>query len=894
MRVSLILLVAYLACLTACHFQPTTSQPIQLFSGQSSTYETQLWQTDQTAAGTTINEYLRPVPTADSDPKPLGAIGKLALFSAFTPATGRELWRTDGTSQGTQLVKDLWQGMESGIDAVTQAMVLEDQLLFWSHHPQEIWLMRTNGMAQGTQLIARFPFNVASVNNMTDPSFIRFAKQLYFWVDDGQHGLELWRSNGKTAELVLDATQEKVKSYIYAPPVLQTSHALYFVSPTEINHSYDNHSNRLLWQVTETSATPVYEFKSKSNEYISLLAADKQRLVFIRQPDFQTANELWVLNVLTQQAQPLKTLESSANGYPIGQAAWFNGQLHWWMESLDANGSTEWWRSDLTSEGTYRLLSEPYPNAEYKTPPECFNFAQHFYCFTKDGTRPVQVWQSDGTLKGTRKLLQANAGFYAGDTGQGWSDIPSSYIRLGDRLVFVTFSPKGREYSQLWSLSAQQPDKLLLLGEFDDPVLLRPAADTPVKTLQFISKQQRWQTDGSVVGTKVSDTASKQVQTPTTLTTLPSEQQLLAFQLPETKWLFVNQDTKAGIEPWLLTANPALSVLLKDINQVPADSKVREVRAVGQAWYFIMDFSQLWFKPQVNAPAQKVVGIPAGEMLDYNAHPVVVAEDALYFITKQAQRYSVWYAEAGIAHRLSTYEDGFVWLFPAQKGLYVTHNLTQGYRIQHWQNRQVSAEIREMGSDSKNFMSLCDTPQGLIFVLKPPYNPEKPSMGDELWWQASPKSVPQLLTSQFLSGNFPAEALQQTAEQVYVLQEQPLNQNYEQTYVLSRLDFAQKRLVPVTSLPVLLSQTRIKAVRHGLYILTGEQTQGLWYWADGQSQPFLLKQFTAEQNVNLAQVQGNTLYLNVRYRNREDLWMSQATVTSTRLVKTNLAMEQQF
>lgn len=42
----------------------------------------------------------------------------------------------------------------------------------------------------------------------------------------------------------------------------------------------------------------------------------------------------------------------------------------------------------------------------------------------------------------------------------------------------------------------------MLLGEFADPYLLRPAPNDQGKLLYFISGKQRFQTDGTLAGTK--------------------------------------------------------------------------------------------------------------------------------------------------------------------------------------------------------------------------------------------------------------------------------------------------------------------------------------------------------------------------------------------------------
>lgn len=783
---NLLLLGCSLYFTTNYAFSQTAAQEsIQLFRGKNRANGTQLWQTDNTDKGTRINEYLSPVPSANSDPYFLGTVGKLVLFSAFNPATGRELWRTDGTSQGTQLVSDLWQGAESGLEDSTQTLTFNGQMLFWSHDSQALKLMRTDGTVEGTQAIASFPAGEFSTNNALEPSFILFANQVYFWVDDGKHGLELWRSNGKTAELVLDATQEQ-GGYAYAPETLQTSQALYFSSPKQ-SHLNDNHSEDVLWQVTATNITPLLEFAP--NVFSSLLAVDAKHVVWLQQANAAAMQELWVLDLSTQQAQKIRALPQSEKAFLISKAYWFNGQLYWWME----NGyNTEWWHSDLTAQGTQRLLLEPYPNGEYKGSPECFSLKQQFYCFTKDGSHPAQLWLTNGTSQGTRKLWQAKGGT-SGDAGDRWLDKPNSYVAIGDYWVFSSFSKRGKEYLQLWSLSTKQPNKIVALGDFIDPLLLRPSVNNGTNSLQFISNKQRWQTDGTLAGTKIIGIEPSRMGCQEVPCFSGNELQVLAFNTKKPQWLLANQDSQAGKEPWLLNAKTTFSQLLKDINPLPADSQVENITQVGKEWYFIMG-TRLWWKTTPRANAKVVVGIPTNEkVILYGSHNMTVADNVLYVMTeKELLSHSLWRVEQGVARRLTPMTKSVGWLYPAQQGVYLVENLfaKDGYNIQHWQQDQLVSETPLIARNRKSLMNLMDTSQGLLLLLEPPFNLKANNNQDaqELWWQKSLTSKLQLLTASFKSSNGLDPALLQTASHLYVLQDSSLDENYQQTYQLNQGD----------------------------------------------------------------------------------------------------------
>lgn len=90
------------------------------------------------------------------DPEYLTVLGDHLYFVAADPEHGRELWRTDGKT--TELVKDINPGSANGF-----------------HESANI-----------------------------DPDFAELEGFLYFVANDGEHGRELWRTNGALTHLVRD------------------------------------------------------------------------------------------------------------------------------------------------------------------------------------------------------------------------------------------------------------------------------------------------------------------------------------------------------------------------------------------------------------------------------------------------------------------------------------------------------------------------------------------------------------------------------------------------------------------------------------------------------------------------------------------------------------------
>jgi ELWxxDGT repeat protein len=121
----------------------------------------QLWKTNGDSNSTVmIREFIHP----DGQGKDLLALTsykKKVYFIANDTTSGSELWTSDGTTAGTHVVKDIFPGPEGGLFS---------------------------------------PFGLSACRIRV------FHNKLYFGANDGQHGWELWRSDGTDAgtDMVVD------------------------------------------------------------------------------------------------------------------------------------------------------------------------------------------------------------------------------------------------------------------------------------------------------------------------------------------------------------------------------------------------------------------------------------------------------------------------------------------------------------------------------------------------------------------------------------------------------------------------------------------------------------------------------------------------------------------
>jgi ELWxxDGT repeat protein len=147
-----------------------------------------LWKTDGTTAGT-IELGAKP-----SDGSEITGVGNIAFFPGYEANNvAIELYKSDGTVIGTKRVANIGGSISSNPASLTN---FNNKLYFIANDAGTAGLWTSDGgeLNTGTNVIKTFTF-LKGLKNKNGA--------LYFFADDGTHGLELWKSDGTDAGTML-------------------------------------------------------------------------------------------------------------------------------------------------------------------------------------------------------------------------------------------------------------------------------------------------------------------------------------------------------------------------------------------------------------------------------------------------------------------------------------------------------------------------------------------------------------------------------------------------------------------------------------------------------------------------------------------------------------------
>lgn len=361
----------------------------------------ELWRTDGTAAGTHFVDDINSGPNGSQIDPGSVRLGNSLYFEADDGIHGEELWHSDGTPHGTGLVRDINPGPDTSI-AIPSA-VLGGKLYFSASdgsvtgkHGIELW--RTAGTPASTRLVK----DTAPGTADGYPVYIRTVGQrLLFIANDGITGEELWVSDGSHAgtHLLKDINEEgSIIGYPGAGMVTVFKGKYYFLANDGTSGDPGDHGSEL-WRSDGTAGgTKLFkEFvPGVGGTNIQWFQVVGNRLYFSATNSHGV--ELWVTDGTRSGTRRLTDImpgSGSSNPYPIasiGHVLYFG--------ATDASHGTELWRTNGTIAGT-RMVRDILKGSTGSFPGSGVA-VNGKVVFTATTSLGAELWQTDGTKAGTR------------------------------------------------------------------------------------------------------------------------------------------------------------------------------------------------------------------------------------------------------------------------------------------------------------------------------------------------------------------------------------------------------------------------------------------------------------------------------------------------------------
>jgi ELWxxDGT repeat protein len=188
-----------LAAWTSISGPPALFGDALFFAAADASHGMELWRTDGSPDGTTPVRDINPGP-AGSEPRMITRAGDRLYFVTGTVLTGQALWTSDGSESGTVLVEEFAHKMPT----LEQLTGVGERLFFFSSG--DLWV--SDGSRAGTRQIGGFVDEWIDVDRRPPipnrPSRLTDVDgTLFFVADDGEHGRELWKSDGTIAGTTL-------------------------------------------------------------------------------------------------------------------------------------------------------------------------------------------------------------------------------------------------------------------------------------------------------------------------------------------------------------------------------------------------------------------------------------------------------------------------------------------------------------------------------------------------------------------------------------------------------------------------------------------------------------------------------------------------------------------
>lgn len=639
----------------------------------TSNYGAELWSTDGTKQGTGIYKDIFPG-FGGSNPIHLTVVNNTLLFFATEDGNAYKLWQTKGDaadiiavpqSSGSQIGytgpgiaftfnnamcfnggTGLYKYVPGSADGITklnninanQYAVVNNNIFFIAD--QALWVA-DGSPALPTILKSEKIQNMAAVGD-----------NLYFTIDKGVNGVELWRSGGTIANTYL------VKGNF--PQTSNTAPAyLTGVGNTLLFAANDGITGNELWRSDGTTGgTALLKDINKTATASASpdLSKVRQQIINNNQLLFsattpQYGNELYVTDGTTGGTKLLKNIAPGAadglglNGTPIGigPAYFTNFKSYSYFFAAKSDSILRVWRTDGTVAGTQQVDS--FTQTYYSDPPQVINMIagkNHLYYYVNRNGRGW-IYSTDGNS--ARQLA-------LGDMDISTIFRNPELAITGDTLFFAfgqdnTGQGFGKE---LWMTDGTVANTKQVKNIYADPY----KSSNPTNLFAFKGKvyfsandgtgNYLWTSDGSEAGTRLFKKVSL-LQPPFVVSNYVNSN---PATISGNKAFFTANDSVHGFELWVTDGTTDGTMMVKDINSGAGHGRVGNMVDVNGMLYFFADDGvhgeELWKSDGTAAGTVMVKDMAPGKVDAYGYCMTAGKNNLLYFYYNMA----IWQSDGTV------------------------------------------------------------------------------------------------------------------------------------------------------------------------------------------------------------------------------------------------------
>ncbi|MBV9961069.1 MAG: T9SS type A sorting domain-containing protein [Parafilimonas sp.] len=583
----------------------TMYKGVAYFEADDGIHGTELWRSDNTAAGTYMVKDITPG-SNPSDIQNITVCGGKLYFTA-----SRIVYVSDGTAAGTVPVPNITYDGDQ-----TTCLTAVGNTLYFLTKVSRLW--KTDGTAGGTSLVVDFRQLYNGQRDFLGQLTNMNGTLLFTTGEDYYNGTELWKSDGTAAGTVMvkDIYPGTTGSWpIHLTPV---GSKVYFTA--------DDGSGRKLWMtdgttggttpVTNNSGVlfPLQSYADYYDPYKTTPFPVINKTIYFSGYTTATGDEVYKYNVNNAAAGVVlvKDIIAGAGSPEPKNLTAVDTTLYF---SVTNSGSLQLYKTDGTAKGTKLVKSLSTNTGDYISNFATCNSKLLFSFYTPvSGDEP---WVSDGTAPGTKMIKDILPGAY-GSTPQYFS-----YYNNGISFFSATDGNKGVE---LWSTDGTAAGTNLVKNinntstASSNPQLNSNTSGVLDNTLFFIASNPMnpnafYLTDGTSAGTKLVD-LNNGAQTPVGNFTVFKNKMYFSATSNGYNWLYKSNGTVSGTQPVFNNGNTATGI-----------SKIIAAKDYLFIFYHSNnDTAQLWISDGTSAGSKLIQQLPSQYVSDG-----VAVGDTVYF-----------------------------------------------------------------------------------------------------------------------------------------------------------------------------------------------------------------------------------------------------------------------